>query len=201
MWLVGWTPENTGSNRRVIWPFFPCTDITMSWTFLYRSSDCFSSSIFRSCKNKTRTPKWGEAFRRRAESHTNQSSTFSSLAAISDSTAFFILCTSTSSEDRKIKRTVVSVQGRRGSLRGLNTFRPDGVMLRAAVCSNITATVWAFFFFSNWYTVLLYEPVDFTFHFSRTFSLFRAHLLWQGSLSSHTAALFKPFVHRLIVSE
>lgn len=31
-------------------PFFDCTDITMSWTFLYRKTDCFNSSILRSCK-------------------------------------------------------------------------------------------------------------------------------------------------------
>lgn len=35
-------------SKCVFSPFFACTDITMSWTFLYRSSDCFNSSILRS---------------------------------------------------------------------------------------------------------------------------------------------------------
>lgn len=42
------------TDKGVISPFFPCTDITMFWTFLYRSSDCFSSSILRSWKRKRR---------------------------------------------------------------------------------------------------------------------------------------------------
>lgn len=86
----------------------------MSWTFLYRSSDCFSSSIFRSCKakyngnwktNEDRFWRWEWISWFNHQSIVMSRCTFSSLAAISDSTAFFIRCTSTSSEERKMSKT------------------------------------------------------------------------------------------------
>lgn len=87
-------------------PFFACTDITISWTFLYRSSDCFNSSILRSCKvcnGLTQSEVWDKTNNNNnnKKKHLKVKSTFSSLATISDSTAFFILCTSTSSCKRK----------------------------------------------------------------------------------------------------
>lgn len=50
MWLKKLTQNvSVPAKMWVFSPFFACTDITMSWTFLYRSSDCFNSSILRSC--------------------------------------------------------------------------------------------------------------------------------------------------------
>lgn len=89
-------------------------------------------------------PQGGTFFRRRVESlGVIQSKsqlvkcTFSSLAAINDSTAFFILCTSTSSEGRKLLQIkncrvhmgwIISLKTQ-GATGGLNTFRPYATLL------------------------------------------------------------------------
>lgn len=159
----------------------------MSWTFLYRSSDCFSSSILRSCRGKDKLNHSEANLQKESwinycsSNHKLVKCTFSSLAAINDSTAFFILCTSTSSEQRKVirQRTVVFMFGMdskpehtRSNWRIYFIQTTQAAMLLTVI--TVTSQPQSLFCKrpSNRDLMSLCAQV---FHFGRTFSLFRTH--------------------------
>lgn len=187
----------------------------MFWTFLYRSSDCFSSSILRSCEGKT-IKTHSEAHASGGELNhlvwykgnrnlSNVPSPHWLPSMIRLPFSFFALPHLAKKENDYRWRTTVLTWG---WILGQNTqgatvgFHPFGPYRPQHYCpsSNIAATLFVFKSPANYYTKSLCEQMFHIFHFEEHFHFSE---LTQGSASSQpsTLAIRQAFPHRIIISK